>query len=365
MDTREKILLVIAAILLLLLLLYLLWRLFRRKSGSGAGSGSGGGGSGESAEERASRQARAAERAAAERAAAQAAERNAAEKVKEIMAADPRLVERMLKAAGEKHGPLQDVSLSAEDALRIARALGPQGVETFWLAAAQKDISFDLRRATEMTPSHWPTGDVRPEGMSDWSQMSQILPEQLIMSDEQFYPALADQSLTVLQPYERKEARKRLYILLDVSQSMEEPMGNGMPRHVWARGVTVNLLLEAVRGDAEYFLRAFDGNSHDLHEAHTPDEAEKLIDHILRRGFSGNGTNIMNAVRTAAKDIRSRGGEIERSELLLISDGEDKSMDDEAAVRKVLGDDVRLHVVLIGKDSAALKRVASTYRTLS
>lgn len=363
MDTTQKMLLVALGLLLLLLLLWLLSRLFRRRSADAGGGG--GGGHGESAEERAAREAQARERAAAERAAAEAAERRAVEKVKEVLGADRQIAERMLKAAGEKHGPLQDVSASADDALRIARTLGPQSVETFWLAATQKDVTFDLQRATETVPSHWPTGDVRPEGMNDWSQLPQVLPEQLIMSDEQFYPALADRSLMVLQPYERKEQRKRLYILLDVSQSMEEPMANGMPRHVWARGVTVNLLLEAVRGDAEYFLRAFDGNSHELHEAHTPEEAEKLIDHILRRGFSGNGTNIMNAVRTAAKDIRSRGTEIERSELLLISDGEDKSMDDEAAVRKVLGDDVRLHVVLIGKDSAALKRVAASYRTLA
>ncbi|HSD12501.1 MAG TPA: hypothetical protein VLC10_02990 [Patescibacteria group bacterium] len=364
MDTRDKILIALAIILLLLLLLLLLSRLFRRMRNGGGGAGGGGGGSSESPGERAAREARARAQAEAARAAREAAERSAAGKVQEVMAADPRLVERMLGKAGEQHGPLRDVSLSAEDALRIARTLGPQGVETFWLAASQKDVSFDLRRESSLERSHYPTGDISPEPMGDFAQLPAVLPEQLIMPDEQFYPALADQSLTVLQSYERKDARKRLYILLDVSGSMEDPMENGMPRHVWARGVTVNLLLEAVRGDAEYLFRPFDGQSHERREAATPEQAEKLIDHILSRGFSGNGTNLMNAVRTAAKDIRSLGNEVERSELLLITDGQDQSMDDEAAVRKVLGDDIRLHVVLIGTESPALKRVASTYRSL-
>lgn len=367
------------------LIWWLLRRRKRKKQGQGSsdgdssgGGGSGGGGrSGESPEDRARREAEEERRRAererqrAEEAARREAERRRredvlVENVREIMRIEPELAGSIQRRTGLAHGVLRDVSSSREAALKIAQQLGREMLRIMWLAAKQTDIDIDLGVRTEREPVHHPTDDIEPENMRELSQMHGILPEQLLMDDDMFYDQLARDQLMVMQPYEEQKRRKRLYILLDVSGSMDGDMSDGHKRHVWARGVTVNLLMKAIKGEAEYLLRAFDGSTYTLHEATTRDEAEKLVDHILDQGFSGQSTDIFGAFRRAVEDIRARrGSAVETSEILIITDGQDGSMDDTARVREMLGGDIRLHVCLIGAESDPLREVAESYRVMS
>jgi uncharacterized protein with von Willebrand factor type A (vWA) domain len=200
--------------------------------------------------------------------------------------------------------------------------------------------------------------------MTDYDQMLNILPEQLMYDDEHYYAALAQGELITLQSYEHHADQKLLYILLDVSRSMTQSMQNGSSRHVWARGVTMNLLLKATQGEAKYFLRPFDGKPHSMEFATTPQETDRLIDLIYNMAFSGGGTNIYAAFSQAVDDIKTKGGEISQAEILLITDGDDKSMDDIAAVQNLMGEDIRLHAILIGRESESLKQVSHSYRIM-
>lgn len=351
--TRNEIIALAVAVLILLLLLYLLLR-HRRFRGAGDSEGDGEG----------SREASAA--AVAEH--IEAARRREAEVkaglVRQVMeAGDEILVRQLLRRAGQAQLDPKDVSSTGPEVRKIAESLQLDALEAFRLAATQTDFEIDLERKVERRPALSTTDDIDPEAMTDLAQMHAVLPEQMMMEDDAFYAAMAEQRLTVLQPYEEIATKKRLYLLLDVSGSMETgKMRDGLARHVWARGVAVNLLLKALRGEAEYVCRAFDGQAHAPIEARTEAEAIALMDHLLDRGFGGGGTDIMRALRAAVADIRSRGEAFE-TDILLISDGESEL--DARGIEALLGSDIRLHVMQIGgAANPTLRSVAATCREL-
>lgn len=339
-------------VLLLLLLMWLLWSWLRRRRACA-----------QAAAAAAQAAARERERLRAEAAAEEQARRLAdrQKKVGDILQADPSLVKCMFKQAGLEHRPLHDVSTSAADVAAIAARLSDDQVASLWLAARQKDIEFALKREQERVPSLYPTSDIEPEVMDDLAQLTAVIPEQFMMDDDAFYSSLATQQLNVLQPYETKDRRRRLYVLLDVSGSMADLMADNRPRHVWARGVTVSLLLKAVADEAEYFLRTFDGECHDLIEVTDPRQAEAAIEAVLKLGFAGGGTDISGAISRAVRDIRACKSEVEASDLLLVSDGADDKID-VAAIKKMLGDGINLHLALIGAESASLRQIAKSCR---
>lgn len=283
--------------------------------------------------------------------------------IKAVLSAHPLLAQALMKLAGQKgEAPVTD---SPEDKARveeIARRVPVHLLQLLIVAGTQKDIEFDLQTNVVREKAPYPTNDVEPVPMSSIDQVGEILPEQLMQEDDSFYGALANQELLVLQPYERQVEKKTLFILLDLSNSMTGEMSNGVMRHSWSRGITLNLLLRAVRGEATYLLRGFAGHPYSLQEAANPEEAARLIKTILGTPADGNNTWIYGAVQRAAEDIRERKARHEIADLLLITDGEDQSMDDTVRVKRLLGEDIRLHVASIGKRSPSLQRAATTYQ---
>lgn len=284
-------------------------------------------------------------------------------KIGEILAAgDSRITKRLLKQAGIGSPPAHSAAQDQNLIKQIAKQLSEIDIEVLHIAATQKDINFNLQKNAVRVASHYPTGNIEPERMNDFNQLPAVLPEQLLLDDQTYYDNLAAGELMVLQSYETTVDQKLLYILLDASGSMDYAMENGFPRHVWARGVTVNLLLKAVDGEAKYFFRPFTDNPLGLCKALTKSEAENLMNVILNTKFNQGGTCIFAAFAQAINDIRTLGGEISKAEILVITDGEDKSMDDADKIKKLMGDDIRLHVAMIGLESESLKRVAASYR---
>ncbi len=195
-------------------------------------------------------------------------------------------------------------------------------LEALYLATTQEEIRFDLK------------------------------PTDLILEDEEFYSKLVNGELLRPEYRETSTEFKRLYILWDISasmwQSMSMPDGEAGNRDIWARAVIAGLLVDAVKGRAEYFLRPFTGSPQELRSVFTSAEAEKLLSWILDGSEKGSSTNIGIAVETAVDDIRKRqNAETRMNHILLITDGEDNSLTKEQ-LEKALGKDIKLHVVLIG-----------------
>lgn len=186
-----------------------------------------------------------------------------------------------------------------------------------------------------------------------------LQPEQLAQDDDAFYGRIVTSEHLILQAYESTSDEKILYLLLDGSGSMDEKMSDGVERHVWARAVVIRLLAEAVRGGTSYLLRLFDEEPKALQQATNSEEADKLIRKIVSSGFTSGGTNILKALRKAVSDIRTKQGQFSLAEIVLITDGEDGAIT-EGELLKLLGSDIRLHLILIGRRSPALEGVASS-----
>ncbi|MDO8508028.1 MAG: hypothetical protein Q7S53_05700 [bacterium] len=281
--------------------------------------------------------------------------------VKQIIAKNNALSQVLCQKAGMSHMSLQQMN-DEETVRQIAKRMKKADIEVFKLAASQQDIQFNLKSETTREPVPYPTNDMEPTPMSDFDQMPQIMETQKYELGEQYYSELAQQRVLVMQSYESKTQRKLLYILMDVSGSMADDMNNGFPRHVWARGIALNLMLEALEGKAKYFYRPFDGETHRLMQVENRDEARNAIAAVESTGFSGGGTDIPNAIARACKDIRTKGGDIGKADILLITDG--RSDMNPAEMKNTLGD-IKLHTIVLGLSSEELKEISSTYKQIS
>jgi len=116
------------------------------------------------------------------------------------------------------------------------------------------------------------------------------------------------------------EKKQLLYLLIDSSRSMR-----GKRIHV-AGGVLMNRLKAVVKGEAEVFLRFFDGTVYDEYHASTPEEAQELIKRFERNNFSGGNTRIAKALKKVRDTIEEKMKENSvyvRPEIVIVTDGED------------------------------------------
>lgn len=353
MDAKDVILWIIIVVALIILLLYFLARLFPPKPtsptspwgipGEGGEDEDYGPTPGTSEEKEIQRQ--------------------KARRMSALIKRDAELGQQLNRLGGTDVGKILSTSTTSEEALAVARRIPNEFLETLEVAASQKDINLDLSSKTSRTPVQHPTNDMEPEQMMDFAQLPDVAPEQLaMMTPGQFYQAAAEGNLTVMQSYESETVRKRAYILLDISRSMQELMGRGTQRHIWSRGVAVNMLRRARTGDAEYFIRRFSGSPDRLMKASSASEASALIAEILDTGLSDSGTDIGAALKQAANDIRRQNSNIKATDILLISDGQDNGGLTAEQLKRILGKDIRLHVASIGIENPMLRDAATTYR---
>lgn len=231
-------------------------------------------------------------------------------------------------------------------------SLSDEKLEILHLAASQQSIRFNLVTEKKVSVVPYPTGMIDYVQVTDASQLPFVSPDQMVLDEDLFYRKFVSQELMRPEYYEVSETAKRLYILLDISPSMMEAgdkMPDGHMRDTWARGVVAGLLIDAVKGQAEYLLRRFSDTVHELRSARTPSEAEVLLHEIASLRFKGSGTNIARAVKVAAEDVRGlQSHESRMSHILLITDGDDQRGLTSRQLEQALGEDVKLHVVLIG-----------------
>jgi hypothetical protein len=285
------------------------------------------------------------------------------EQVQALSDADPRLIEliadQLEVSVIEVHWLLSD-----QDEVRRLVARLDHNFVTIVVTAGQPLEEFsaiELKRTTVIEPVDYPTNLMEPATITDYTQLPGVLAEEQALPDELFYLGVATESLRIVQAFDHQDERRRLYILMDVSGSMGYAMPDGQRRQAWALGITLHLLLRATRGEASYHLRSFNDRPKERYSASTPAEAEELIQRIIKMGSSHGATDIMRALRQAVTDIRSENEtNIASSDILLITDGEDNHIKSDE-LRRLFGDDIRLHTALIGVQSSKLKQIATTY----
>jgi hypothetical protein len=280
-------------------------------------------------------------------------------KVEKILRDDPVLAEALGQQAGIGHLP-RNAASDEEIVRQIAQRIPREMLTLLWSALKQRDFDFNLERTKGQSEAPFPTNHIEPVQMSRLEQLGSVLPEQLMQDDDRFYADLVQQQLLVMQPH--NEQRKTLYILYDVSGSMQAPMDNGLRRHQWARAIAISLLSKATKGEANYIVRSFDDRPHEPRRVTSPEDAQQVIAALLREGLSGGGTYIWRALECAVGESRELEDQSCGSDIVLITDAEDGSIYDSQKVKDLLGSDMRLHVAVVGTQSDALKRAATTYR---
>ena len=243
--------------------------------------------------------------------------------------------------------------LLARELQRVKMCLTPEMLDVLYRAATQEDIHFNLATEKKKQVLQYPTATMDIVPVDDAAHLPQISPDQMMLDEDAFYSRFVMRELIRPEYFGVTTTGKRLYILLDISPSMFDNaarMPDGQLRDTWSRGVVASLLVDAVKGEAEYLFQKFHDQVRDRLSAVTPQEAEQLLSHIVETAEIGGGTNIGNAVRTAVAHIRAcQEQETRMNHILLITDGEDFGGLTRDQLVKSLGDDIQLHVVLIGK----------------
>jgi uncharacterized protein with von Willebrand factor type A (vWA) domain len=131
------------------------------------------------------------------------------------------------------------------------------------------------------------------------------------------------------------------------------------PKNIYACGVALAFVRQAIEEGSTYFLRFFDDNPGNLEKVQSKADAQRIADILMRQPFSGGGTSIQRAVITAVEDITKSPEDFEKAEIMIISDGEDN-----VCVSKENLKGIKLHSTIIDGNNAGLKSISETYTQL-
>ena len=283
-------------------------------------------------------------------------------KVRKLLEGDPTL--------GRDLANQSDVDVANPDSIlqnpdlveRIASQISDSALDMLEVASRKAAIELDLKSDSRLAEQTGGTDymDVKP--MRDWSELARVRPGDLAGPKSLRRYRLATGRGPGTRPDATGQDPKLLYGLADAFPSMDEHMKDGNFKYIWARGVTVKLVRQALAGKTWFIYRQFDEGVHQAIKVTTPQEAGLLLKRLLGTKPEGNGTPIYQAFARAIKDIKEGKGDITRAEILIITDGQDSSMNDTEKVKRLLGDKTRLHAIMIGGENAALKSVAHSYQ---
>jgi uncharacterized protein with von Willebrand factor type A (vWA) domain len=192
-------------------------------------------------------------------------------------------------------------------------------------------------------------------GLEYGDDLERIHYGELALPEELFLAKLANSKLLL---YEKQlpAARGPIYVLLDKSGSM---IGEKID---WARAVALALLQKSAREGRPFYARFFDSTVYPLLKVGKRRSASDVISVIeyLATIKAGGGTNITNALVTAARDIARNTGRDKVSHVVLITDGEDK-IDISEVERSRRDAEMRIISIMIQGHNHYLKRVSDRY----
>jgi uncharacterized protein with von Willebrand factor type A (vWA) domain len=255
------------------------------------------------------------------------------------------------KHAGIGHKEI-DLSNIVDIIDKIAKNLSNRELDIFYLAR-MKEITERYRREEALNSVPFPEDEMTIKNIENPHEVLKLLPAQFALDDDVFTQKLVKKELLVRDYQSRKLKKQALYLLIDVSGSMD---GN---TNTYACGVALALVRQAIEEGSVYFLRFFDDRPHELHTITTEKDAKEMCDILLHQPFSGGGTSIQNALYTAINDIVTYKDKFEKAEIMVISDGEDQ-----VRMKKEDLKDVKIHSTIINGENPDLKELSESYREL-
>jgi uncharacterized protein with von Willebrand factor type A (vWA) domain len=130
-------------------------------------------------------------------------------------------------------------------------------------------------------------------------------------------------------------------------------------KNVYACGVALAFVRQALTEGSTYYLRFFDDSPHELFTVTSKEDAERIEGILLRQPFSGGGTSIQKAILTAVNDIVKSPQKFEKAEIMVISDGEDT-----VDINKKDLQEVKIHATIIDGKNKGLELISESYTEL-
>ena len=255
------------------------------------------------------------------------------------------------KAAGMTH---EEIKLENIIKLigKISDDVKKKDLEIFRIAR-KKELTEVWKRDEELKDSLTPDNEMNVKNYDTPIDLLKILPYQFMFSENEFTKRLARKELLIRNYQHRRLKKQALYLLIDVSGSM------GGDANIYACGVALSLVRQAIEQGATYFLRFFDGAPHELHKITNKEEAEEMCETLIRKPFTGGGTSISSAVRQAIQDIKADSKKFEKVEIMVITDG-----CDHVNLSKEELKGIKLHSTIINGNNQDLKQISQTYLEL-
>lgn len=236
---------------------------------------------------------------------------------------------------------------------KIAKNLSSRELEIFYVARKHESTE-KYGRDEILESSLYPEDEMTVKNIENFSELLKLIPTQYVFDDDLFIQKLIKKELLVKDYQTRRLKKQALYLLIDVSGSM-----SGM-KNVYACGVALSLIRQALDEGSTYFLRFFDDITHMLYIVKSNEDAKKLSDILIKQPFSGGGTSIQTAIKKAIEDIKTSPENFEKAEIMVISDGEDN-----VSIGKEELKNIKVHATIIDGSNVGLKRISETYTELS
>lgn len=236
---------------------------------------------------------------------------------------------------------------------KIAKELSSRELEIFYVAR-KKEVTEKYRRDEVLKSVPYPEDEMTIKNLDNPMEILKLVPTQYAYDDDIFMQKMVKHELLVRDYQSRRLKRQALYLLIDVSGSM-----SGI-KNVYACGVALAFVRQAISEGSTYFLRFFDDTPHELHLVTSKKDAEKMSDFLIKQPFSGGGTSIQKAINQAVEDITKSPKKFEKAEIMVISDGED-----DVNLSKDDLKEVKIHSTMVDGQNKGLENISETYTELS
>ncbi len=241
--------------------------------------------------------------------------------------------------------------LSLEDSISEVLMLAKNTDVRTVLEALRTIEESDIYVKRKRRPS--PRGEL--DGYEKGNDLERLIPTELILPTEAFLVKYAEKGLLLYRKVIGEEYGP-FYVLLDKSGSM---MGMKI---IWAKAVALALAQRTAREGREFYIRFFDSIPYPalrISKKVRGRDVIKLLEYVARVRANG-GTDITKAILTALDDIANAKTRNKPSDIVLITDGEDRIAVD--TIRKGLTRaKARLYTIMIHGNNPDLRRISEAY----
>jgi tetrahydromethanopterin S-methyltransferase subunit G len=231
------------------------------------------------------------------------------------------------------------------------------------------DLAIQSGKKNKFKPTPKLDRKSKDRNMKAVSDITKINPQQHGLPEEVFNAKADKKQLQVKQNLEKQTERQLLYLLVDNSISMGGQFP-GAAHLMCSRGTMASLLgialcRHVLKEDGIVFLRFFATSVTKMYQAEKEEEFKIIETALSGASYTGSGTRILIGLSTAMKDIeegKRKGLNIAKSEVLLITDCEDMSLNVPSIQQTVQGVEFNvLDVAGKGFDSPVFKATAKKY----